>query len=627
MKAARVIGRLMAYKPGLYLINGLLWMGVHGAFIIPGLLVKLFFDALEGRINVGLGAAALLIGAFTLGRVAHIYVSAAADILHRFTMSALVRTNAFDAVMAKPGAESLSASPAEALDYLRDDADQVEDSISWTLDVMGSIAFTSVAVITLLRIDARVTLLAFAPLVAVVAVAQAAEAKVTRYREAAREASERLSGAMGDAFGCVQAIQVAGAEAHALARLSELGELRREAALRDGVFNQVLDSVYHNTVGIGTGVILLVLAGRVAQNGFSLGDFSLFIFCLAFVSDYTCFWGSFMAHFDQTRVALRRLSRLVGDESGMILATKRPLGISLGAALSRLFKRGPEGSGPAGPERRPGPGIGASAAAESDGRRVTAEAEPFRSLSVRGLRYVYEGGRGILGADFDLGPGELVVITGRIGSGKTTLLRALQGLLPASGEILWNGRRVADPAAFFTPPRSAYTPHVPALYSDSLAENLRLGLDADDDELLEALKAAAMERDLDALENGLETKVGPRGVKLSGGQAQRAAAARMFLRRPELYIIDDMSSALDAGTEEELWRRFESRRRGPGAPGGAACEAGAACLAVSHRRATLALADRVIVLAEGRIEDQGPLDEVLRRSAELKRLWGGPREG
>lgn len=625
MKAARVIGRLMAYRPGLYLINGLLWMGVHGAFIIPGLLVKLFFDALEGRVGVGLGTAALLIGAFTVGRVAHIYVSAAADILHRFTMSALVRTNAFVAVMAKPGAEPLTASPAEALDYLREDAEQVEDSISWTLDVMGSIAFTAVAVVTLLRIDARVTLLAFVPLVAVVAVAQAAESKVTRYREAARVASERLSGAMGDAFACVQAIQVAGAEAHALARLSELGELRRKAALRDGVFNQVLESVYHNTVGIGTGVILLVLAGRVAHNGFSLGDFSLFIFCLAFVSDYTCFWGSFMAHFDQTRVALRRLSELVGDESGMILATKRPLGISLGAALRRLFKRAPDGIEPAAGE---GAKVGGLGAADDSGRGST-EAEPFRSLSVRGLRYVYEGGRGILGADFDLGPGELVVITGRIGSGKTTLLRALQGLLPASGQILWNGRRVADPAAFFTPPRSAYTPQVPALFSDSLAENLRLGLNAGDDELLEALKAAAMERDLESLEHGLGTRVGPRGVKLSGGQAQRAAAARMFLRRPELYIIDDMSSALDAGTEEELWRRFECRRRGHGAAGkaGAASEVGAACLAVSHRRATLALADRVIVLAQGRIEDQGPLDELLRRSAELRRLWGGPREG
>lgn len=624
MKAARVIGRLMAYRPWLYLINGLLWMGVHGAFIIPGLLVKLFFDALEGRAGVGLWTAALLIGAFTVGRVAHIYVSAAVDILHRFTMSALVRTNAFDAVMAKPGAEPLTASPAEALDYLREDAEQVEDSISWTLDVMGSIAFTAVAVITLLRIDARVTLLAFVPLVAVVAVAQAAESKVTRYREAAREASERLSGAMGDAFGCVQAIQVAGAEAHALARLSELGEVRRKTALRDGVFNQVLESVYHNTVGIGTGVILLVLAGRVSQNGFSLGDFSLFIFCLAFVSDYTCFWGSFMAHFDQTRVALKRLSELVGDESGMILATKRPLGISLGAALGRLFERAPEGSDQAGPEGRPEGGIVASSAAHS-GRGSTG-AEPFRSLSVRGLRYVYEGGRGIVAADFELRSGELVVITGRIGSGKTTLLRALQGLLPASGEILWNGRPVTDPAAFFTPPRSAYTPQVPALYSDSLAENLRLGLDARDDELHEALKAAAMERDLEALENGLATKVGPRGVKLSGGQAQRAAAARMFLRRPELYIIDDMSSALDAATEEELWRRFEARRRGHGS----AVEqgaAGAACLAVSHRRATLALADRVIVLADGRIEDQGPLDELLRRSAELKRLWGDSREG
>jgi ATP-binding cassette, subfamily B, bacterial len=107
-------------------------------------------------------------------------------------------------------------------------------------------------------------------------------------------------------------------------------------------------------------------------------------------------------------------------------------------------------------------------------------------------------------------------------------------------------------------------------------------------------------------------------VKLSGGQAQRVAAARMFLRRPQLYFIDDMSSALDAATEEELWRRFEARRREGGGHG----RAGAACLAVSHRRATLALADRVIVLAGGRVEAEGPALELLDSSAELRRLWG-----
>jgi ATP-binding cassette, subfamily B, bacterial len=616
MKAARIIGRLMAYRPGLYILNGLLWMGVHGAFIIPGLLVKLFFDSLEGRAGVSLGGALLLIGAFSLARILHIYVSAAADILHRFTMSALVRANAFDAILAKPGAEPLIASPAEALDYLREDAEQVEDSISWTLDVLGSAAFTAAALFTLFRIDARVTLVAFAPLVVVVAVAQAAETRVTRYREAAREASERLSGAMGDAFGCVQAIKVAGAEEHALTRLAGLCELRRKAALKDGVFNQLLDSVYHNTVGIGTGVILLVLAGRVGAGGFRLGDFSLFIFCLSFVSDYTCFWGGFLAHFEQTKVALRRLGSLVGDASGMALAREQRLGIGL-----NLLRRGRGGDeAHTGAASAAAGGVAAVAVAGAGGAGYRAEdgLEPFGSLSARGLSYLYEGGRGIQDLSLAIKAGELVVVTGRIGSGKTTLLRALQGLLPAAGDIRWNGIPVLEPAAFFIPPRSAYTPQVPALYSDSLEENLRLGLGPDEEELYDALRSAAMDRDLAALPQGLAAKLGPRGVKLSGGQAQRVAAARMFLRRPQLYFIDDMSSALDAATEEELWRRFEARRRESGGHG----RAGAACLAVSHRRATLALADRVIVLAGGRVEAEGPALELLDSSAELRRLWG-----
>ena len=182
----------------------------------------------------------------------------------------------------------------------------------------------------------------------------------------------------------------------------------------------------------------------------------------------------------------------------------------------------------------------------------------LQTLEVAGLTYHHPGsGRGIGGASFRLQRGQFTVVTGRIGAGKTTLLRALLGLLPRdAGEIRWNGRAVADPATFFVPPSCAYTPQVPRLFSETLRENILLGPPVAEARLAAAVRLAVLEPDVAAMEGGLDTLVGPRGVRLSGGQIQRAAAARMFVREPQLLVFDDLSSALDVETERLLWERL-----------------------------------------------------------------------
>jgi ATP-binding cassette subfamily B protein len=134
--------------------------------------------------------------------------------------------------------------------------------------------------------------------------------------------------------------------------------------------------------------------------------------------------------------------------------------------------------------------------------------------------------------DLRVSRGSFTVITGRIGSGKTTLLRVLLGLVPKdAGMIGWDGTDVRDPAAWFIPPRSAYTPQVPRLFSDTLRDNILMGLPEGQVDLAASLHAAVLTPDLATMRDGLETLVGPRGVRLSGGQIQRAAAARMLVRR------------------------------------------------------------------------------------------------
>ena len=241
-------------------------------------------------------------------------------------------------------------------------------------------------------------------------------------------------------------------------------------------------------------------------------------------------------------------------------------------------------------------------------------------LEVERLTYHYpDTGRGIENINLSLEAGTVTVITGRVGSGKTTLLEVLLGHLPRdTGNVYWNGKPIADPASFLIPPRCAYTPQVPRLFSDALRENILMGLPEDDVNLPAAIWGAVMEDDLKTFESGLDTVIGPRGVRLSGGQLQRTAAARMLVREPELLVFDDVSSALDVETEQKLWSRVFERREPTSNSSPVSTY-----LVVSHRPIALQHADNIVVLKDGRIEAEGRLEVLLETCEEMQGLWRG----
>jgi len=534
------------------------WIGWSLHSIMPllsGWLLKLIFDRLSQarpilNLVVALGiaeTAGILVFAVAVYFVVRWWVASVT----------LLRTNMLNAqtVAGGPDAATLPSSPAEATSRFSEDADSATIWADSWVDATANGLFGVGAVVIMATINPVAALVALGPLAVVGFAVHKLTPMLYAARSADRVAASRLASLLGELFAGQLAFNLAGKEESAIKQIDESLAKRHRTAVRDSVITNAVESFASSTNDVIIGVTLLVLVPLARSGQLSVGDLALFAAYASRLGLVPRYVARVLSARQRAIVSFERMGQLVATGNPGNLVAYHPVTIEPNDVM---LTRDPD------PART-----------------------PLQRLEIRGLTALHpNSGVGVFDIDLTIDRGEFVVVTGPLGGGKTTLLRALAGLMGSEqGEVRWNGELLEDHAAWFVPPNAAYMGQVPNLFSETISSNITLGRPTGN--LDHAIELASLTPDLDDMVDGLNTVVGSRGFRLSGGQSQRVAAARCLITNPELLLVDDLSSALDVATEHELWTKLAARR--------------VTIVAVTQREMLLKRADQVITMQQGRV--------------------------
>jgi len=234
------------------------------------------------------------------------------------------------------------------------------------------------------------------------------------------------------------------------------------------------------------------------------------------------------------------------------------------------------------------------------------------SVRFEDVSFTHEGRQsGLQGLSLDIAPGSYVGIVGPSGAGKSTILKLLFRFYDTSaGRVFVDGQDVRDVKQDSLRQCMGLVPQDVVLFNDTLRYNMAYGRpDATDAEILAVAKQARLDGFIASLPDGLDTRVGERGLKLSGGEKQRVGVARVMLRDPHILVLDEATSALDTATERDVQKALNEAAQGR------------TTIAVAHRLSTVAHADQIIVLDDGHVAEQGSHEELLTAGGLYAELW------
>jgi len=398
--------------------------------------------------------------------------------------------------------------------------------------------------------------------------------RMMRQQRRQQEALAGLSDLIQEDLSGVSAIKIYGQEATEQAAFSGRNMLYRDAALG---LARTRSTLFPLLEGISSISLLLLLAfgsGQLASGGLSIGDLVALILYVERLVFPTALLGFTLNTFQVGQVSLDR--------------------------VEQLLQRQPTIQSPIQPQSAGRPARGA--------------------LEARGLTVRYPGAPrpALVDVSFRLEPGELVAVVGPVGCGKTTLARALGRMVDVSpGELWLDGRDITRLDLQALRQRLALVPQEGFLFTATLADNLRYGLpEAGEDLVRSAAIQAHLDGDIRGFPDGYQTLVGERGITLSGGQRQRAALARALMVDAPLLVLDDALASVDNTTAA----RILSTIRGQGGNG-------RSVMMISHQLSAAAACDRVLVLDEGRLVQQGHHRELVEIPGTYRRLWAREQAG
>jgi ATP-binding cassette subfamily B protein len=371
---------------------------------------------------------------------------------------------------------------------------------------------------------------------------------VDTYFDAAQGELGKLSSAVHESFDGVHVVKAFGAERRETERLAVIASRLRQARIETvrlrSAFEALLDGV-PNIVNVG---LLIGGAYRVRAGALTVGELTSFIYLFTLLVFPLRIIGYAFSELPRSQAGWARLRQLLDE----------PVEVDPASKL----------------HRRPG-----------------------NAVDIVGVVVSHDGERDVLqGVDAHVDAGRTVAVVGSTGAGKTTLVHAIAGLVETSSGS------ITVPDGF-----TAVVFQEPFLFAGSVRDNVALGAPIDDDAVRSAL-ATAEAAFVDDLPDGLDTIVGERGVGLSGGQRQRIALARALVRRPDLLLLDDTTSALDPTTEARVLSNLRATLQDT------------TVIAVASRPSTIALADEVLYLADGLVVAHGTHDELMASSEEYAQL-------
>ncbi len=504
--------------------------------------------------------------AIIAARIGALYSEAWGDVTFRYRIKGVLQHNTLHQALQRPGAQPLPVSALEAINRLRDDVDEVADFPLWIPEVISTSSVAIGAFLIMAQLDLQLSLISVLPLFALGGAAYAIWPHYLKFRYQAGEREDEYTSLLGSLIAGATTLRMCAQADDALAHVQRISDQRR----RINVWAIALFQAQHFLVDAGVaicGALIYWYAGQaLGQGTLGVGDVLLLASSLGIIAWMPNVIATFIGDYAQQRVSITRLTDFMPDAPMQLMRTY--------------------------PWWRIQPVI----------HHVPAR-PPLQSMQLHDVSYHHDGGFGIHNVSLTITRGSLTVITGAVGSGKSTLLHLLSGLLhPQSGHISWNDDAMTQIGA----PDVIAATQIPFLLSDSLRTNIMLGANVPD--LTDVLAASALTHDVAQLAAGLDTIVGPRGVRLSGGQRQRVALARVLVRNAQLLVLDDMTSAVDVTTEQHLWQTL--RQHGTGT-----------LVVSSHRPGIMQHADSIVVLDAGRVVAQGTLIDLLQHSPHMQRLW------